>query len=170
MKAIIFTSPSPFLNISNATEIPTISSINGSSQTVDVMMVLSAAIASVGIIANFAVIIVFLNDKKLRRKIPNIFIIHQVSVRPIFTLTLLVFIFSRNIPSSYSQNLHKFKMNSKILFTENVYHITTFLDFSSKSSIFAYLFLHRRTEFSRMEIWAFYLIANGKSFNCFEML
>ena len=81
MKAIIFTSPSPFLNISNATEIPSISSINGFSQTVDVMMVLSAAIAFVGIIGNFVVIIVFLNAKKLRRKIPNIFIIHQVSAK-----------------------------------------------------------------------------------------
>ena len=85
MKAIIFTSPSHFLNISNATEIATLYPITGSSQTVDVMMVLSAAIASVGIIGNFAVIIVFLNDKKLRRKIPNIFIIHQVSVMSFFT-------------------------------------------------------------------------------------
>ena len=93
MKAIFFTPLIPFLNVSNATESPTISSMTGSSQTVDVIMVLSVAIASVGIIGNFTVIIVFLNDKKLRKKIPNIFIIHQVSFRPIFTLPMLVFFF-----------------------------------------------------------------------------
>ena len=93
MNAIFFTPLIPFLNVSNATESPTISSMTGSSQTVDVIMVLSAAIASVGIIGNFTVIIVFLNDKKLRKKIPNIFIIHQVSFRPIFTLPMLVFFF-----------------------------------------------------------------------------
>ena len=37
-------------------------------------------ISSVGIVTNFTVIIVFLNDKKLRKKIPNIFIINQVSL------------------------------------------------------------------------------------------
>ena len=36
------------------------------------------AISSIGIVTNFTVIIVFLNDKKLRKKIPNIFIINQV--------------------------------------------------------------------------------------------
>ena len=37
-------------------------------------------ISSIGIVTNFIVIIVFLNDKKLRKKIPNIFIINQVRV------------------------------------------------------------------------------------------
>ena len=46
---------------------------------IDIMMILSTLIASVGIVANFTVVIVFLHDRKLRRKIPNIFIIHQVS-------------------------------------------------------------------------------------------
>ena len=73
-----------FPNISNATEIPPLDSLNDEFQNVDVVMVLSTLIASVGIVANFTVIIVFLNDKKLRKKIPNIFIIHQVSF--IFTL------------------------------------------------------------------------------------
>ena len=36
------------------------------------------AISSIGIVTNFTVIFVFLNDKKLRKKIPNIFIINQV--------------------------------------------------------------------------------------------
>ena len=43
-----------------------------------VMMILSTTVAIVGIIANFTVVIVFLNHKKLRGKIPNMFIINQV--------------------------------------------------------------------------------------------
>ena len=38
-------------------------------------------IASVGIVANFTVIFAFLKHKQLRRKIPNMFIIDQVSSR-----------------------------------------------------------------------------------------
>ena len=45
----------------------------------DVMMILQMTIASVGIIANFAVVFAFLNHKQFRRKIPNMFIINQVS-------------------------------------------------------------------------------------------
>ena len=36
-------------------------------------------IASVGLIANLNVVVVFLNHKEFRKKIPNIFIINQVS-------------------------------------------------------------------------------------------
>ena len=46
----------------------------------DVMMLLQCIIASVGIIANLTVVTVFLNHKELRRKIPNRFIINQVSI------------------------------------------------------------------------------------------
>ena len=74
----IISIPSFFLNISNGTEIPMIDSMNESSMMEDVVMIVSTVIASIGIVANFTVIIVFLNDKKLRKKIPNIFIIHQV--------------------------------------------------------------------------------------------
>ena len=42
------------------------------------LVLLVSIIASVGIITNLTVIVVFLNHKKLRRKIPNIFIINQV--------------------------------------------------------------------------------------------
>ena len=45
----------------------------------DVMMLLQCIIASVGIVANLTVVIVFLNHKQLRMKIPNRFIINQVS-------------------------------------------------------------------------------------------
>ena len=44
----------------------------------DVMDILQIIIASSGIITNLTVVIVFLNDKKLRRKTPNICIINQV--------------------------------------------------------------------------------------------
>ena len=44
----------------------------------DVMEILQITITSSGIITNLIVVIVFLNDKKLRRKTPNICIINQV--------------------------------------------------------------------------------------------
>ena len=87
--------PSQFLNISNATEIPTLDSLNDEFQNADVVMILSTLIASVGIVANFTVIIFFLNDNKLRKKIPNIFIIHQVS----FIVTLYFSILFRVMSS-----------------------------------------------------------------------
>ena len=42
------------------------------------MKIVILVIACVGIITNAIVVIVFLNDRKLRRKIPNICIINQV--------------------------------------------------------------------------------------------
>ena len=47
-------------------------------KSIDIMALLSAIIASVGIVANATVIFAFMNHKKLRGKIPNIFIINQV--------------------------------------------------------------------------------------------
>ena len=44
-----------------------------------VMALLSCIITSIGIVSNTTVIIAFLNHKKLRRKIPTMFIINQVS-------------------------------------------------------------------------------------------
>ena len=46
---------------------------------VDVMMILQSTTASVGIVANLTVVVAFLNHKKFRRKIPNMFIVNQVS-------------------------------------------------------------------------------------------
>ena len=80
MAEINWTTFSYFQDSSNATENMTLTLMSESSQTVDIMMVLSTIVASVGIVANFTVIVVFLNDKKLRRKIPNIFIINQVGI------------------------------------------------------------------------------------------
>ena len=45
----------------------------------DVMEIVQLSIAPVGIIGNLTVIVVFLNHKKLRRKIPNRLIVNQVS-------------------------------------------------------------------------------------------
>ena len=45
----------------------------------DVMMILQMVVSSVGIIANFTVVFAFLNHKQFGRKIPNMFIINQVS-------------------------------------------------------------------------------------------
>ena len=43
------------------------------------MDIIQQCIAASGIFTNLIVIIVFLNDKKLRKKVPNICIINQVS-------------------------------------------------------------------------------------------
>ncbi len=45
---------------------------------VGVMMVVHSVIASVGVVGNLNVVVVFLNHVKLRRKVPNIFIVNQV--------------------------------------------------------------------------------------------
>ena len=55
----------------------TINSNNGTTRE-QIILIIQSTTASVGIVANLTVIIVFLNHKKLRRKIPNIFIINQV--------------------------------------------------------------------------------------------
>ena len=49
------------------------------SETVDIMMIIHSLIASVGIVGNLTVMVAFLNHKRFRNKIPNIFIINQVS-------------------------------------------------------------------------------------------
>ena len=51
-----------------------------SESTSEVIVILQSLIAGVGTAANSTVVIVFLNNKKLRGKIPNIFIINQVSL------------------------------------------------------------------------------------------
>ena len=56
----------------------------GNSRTQSIRLI-QTSIASVGIVANLTIIVVFLNHKKLRRKIPNIFIINQVRINYIIT-------------------------------------------------------------------------------------
>ena len=52
----------------------------------DVMMIIHSIIAAVGIVGNLTVVVVFLNHKKFRRKIPNIFIINQVSENNLYII------------------------------------------------------------------------------------
>ena len=47
-------------------------------KSLDVMVICQSIIASVGILANMTVVVVLLNQRKLRCKIPNLFIINQV--------------------------------------------------------------------------------------------
>ena len=52
----------------------------------DVMEIVQLSVAPVGIIGNLMVIVVFLNHTKLRRKIPNRFIVNQVRKFLFFSL------------------------------------------------------------------------------------
>ena len=57
------------------------------SVTYDAMKIIILVIACTGVVTNITVIFVFLNDRKMRRKIPNICIINQVC-------TFLIFFFA----------------------------------------------------------------------------
>ena len=73
--------------IENIKENVTFPNSTFSNKTVDIMMVLRLIMSSVGIIGNFTVIIVFLSHRKFRKKIPNIFIVNQVSEKITENLT-----------------------------------------------------------------------------------
>ena len=62
------------VNVSNSTD-----SSRGDGRRIDVMIILPSLIAVVGIVANLSVVVTFLYHKKLRCKIPNLFIVNQVS-------------------------------------------------------------------------------------------
>ena len=65
----------------NYTNIGNSSAIEDGELTSQIIPTLQSIIASVGIVANSTVMFVFLNNEKMRRKIPNIFIINQVRVQ-----------------------------------------------------------------------------------------
>ena len=71
-----------FLNLADASNKSnttlSANSVTVRDKTLDVVTIVSIAIASVGIIANSTVVVAFVNNKKLRLKIPNIFIVNQV--------------------------------------------------------------------------------------------
>ena len=70
--------------------------------------IIQSSVASVGIIANLTVIVVFLNHKKLRGKIPNIFIINQVRVLKIDTVIkrkLTIFVTGVSVDPSTPEGL-----------------------------------------------------------------
>ena len=58
---------------------------------ITVMTILKSLIASVGIMANMTVVVVLINDRKLRVKIPNMCIINQVNIN-ISICTLVNFV------------------------------------------------------------------------------
>ena len=71
------------LNISDVEEIKTnltSSSVKDKPSQLNIIQILQCTIASVGIVNNFTVVVAFLKNKKLSRKIPNIFIINQVRI------------------------------------------------------------------------------------------
>ena len=55
----------------------------------DVMKILQVVIACLGVFTNLIVVVVFLNNKQMRRKIPNICIINQVSTLLFLLLKIL---------------------------------------------------------------------------------
>ena len=59
---------------------------NNENSRAQTILIIQSTTASVGIVANLTVIVVFLNHKKLRRKIPNIFIINQVRASSFFVI------------------------------------------------------------------------------------
>ena len=63
----------------NVTSVAIESSGDAGEESDAVMIILHSTTASVGIIANLTVVVAFLRHTKFRRKIPNIFIINQVS-------------------------------------------------------------------------------------------
>ena len=65
------------LTVTNGTEIMNNITDNTSTGT-STMGIVHSTIASVGIVTNLTVIVVFLNHRKFRRKVPNICIINQV--------------------------------------------------------------------------------------------
>ena len=67
-----------YVNCENCLNTTTNSSSFGEKSTPRYMAIIQCVIASLGIIGNSTVIVVFLNHRKFRRKIPNIFIINQV--------------------------------------------------------------------------------------------
>ena len=67
------------------------------------MKIVILVIACVGVITNVIVVIVFLNDKKMRRKIPNICIINQVGT--IFDAHTIHFLLPTKIVSVVSRSI-----------------------------------------------------------------
>ena len=54
--------------------------LGGSGNALDIMEIVQLSIAPFGITRNLTVIVVFLNHRKLRSKIPNRFIVNQVRI------------------------------------------------------------------------------------------
>ena len=64
----------------NVTDVLSTTDNKNFNENFNAMKITHVIIASMGVITNIIVVIVFLNDRKLRRKIPNICIINQVCI------------------------------------------------------------------------------------------
>ena len=67
-----------FTTVSSATISFTSNNSSNDNAREESIRIIQSSVASVGIVANLTVIVVFLNHRKMRKKIPNIFIINQV--------------------------------------------------------------------------------------------
>ena len=83
----LYTAEMVTAEMDTATTVPNIETTE--SHSFEVIMILQMLIASVGIIANFTVVLALLNHKQLRKKIPNMFIINQVSYCSDMSLKLI---------------------------------------------------------------------------------
>ena len=90
---IIVLSPEQRVNLSDydSQNISTQNESHNGDSKERIILIIQSTIASVGIFANLIVIVVFLNHRKLRRKIPNIFIINQVILNNIDNWTVAIF-------------------------------------------------------------------------------
>ena len=85
MTDINYTQPFPQEMYNNVT------TFADASNNVDVMRILQISVSSVGMAANAIVVFAFLNHKQLRSKVPNMYIINQVShLYVFFSLGVLV--------------------------------------------------------------------------------
>ena len=78
---------------------PSYSSDTIKSNDIEVMTILQILIAIIGIIGNCTVVFAFLNQKHLRKKVPNMFIINQVRY-----CSLVVLFFFDRVPVCYIWN------------------------------------------------------------------
>ena len=99
-----------FYNIT--TENVTVFGAETNSQKTDTIMIISYVIACVGITSNLTVVIAFMNHKQLRHKIPNMYIINQVSK-------------SNFVETSFWWNFTSYNKNFKILNLPFQYEVNT---------------------------------------------
>ena len=64
----------------NVTDVLSTNHNESVNENFNAMKIIHVTIASMGVITNIIVVIVFLKDRKMRRKMPNICIINQVCV------------------------------------------------------------------------------------------
>ena len=82
----------PVVNVTANDSTPHLKS-NVNVDSLDAMDIVQLSIAPVGIIGNLTVIVAFLSHRKLRRKIPNRFIVNQVRLTKIQSCASMCFVY-----------------------------------------------------------------------------